>query len=86
MGEWPSNWNGKSFDNTFWLRNPTVIDERLMDYESGRETGTAEAFAQRAVELRRHFVENFDVQRHFVDRHAPGTRPSRPMTAASPIW
>ena len=32
-----------------------------------RETGVAEAFAQRAVELRRHFVENFDVQRHFAD-------------------
>ncbi|MBV8391718.1 MAG: virulence factor, partial [Alphaproteobacteria bacterium] len=66
-GEWPANWNGKPFDNTFWLRNPTVIDERLMDYAAGRETGIAEAFAQRAVELRRHFVENFDVQRHFVD-------------------
>lgn len=66
-GEWPANWNGKPFDNTFWLRNPTVIDERLMDYESGRETGIAEAFAQRATELRRHFVENAEVQRHFID-------------------
>jgi len=66
-GEWPANWNGKAFDNTFWLRNPTVIDERLMDYEGGREVGIAEAFAQRAIELRGHFVENFDVQRHFAD-------------------
>ena len=44
-GEWPANWNGKPFDNTFWLRNPTVLDERLMDYDGGRETGVAEAFA-----------------------------------------
>src|SRR4029078_6359442 len=31
-GEGPTNGNGRPFDNTFWLRNPTVIDERLMDY------------------------------------------------------
>ena len=23
-GEWPANWDGRPFDNTFWLRNPTV--------------------------------------------------------------
>src|SRR5438067_1431904 len=66
-GEWPTNWNGRPFSNTFWLRNPTVLDERLMDYSAGRETGIAEAFAARAIELRGHFVENFDVQRHFAD-------------------
>ena len=52
-GEWPANWNGRPFDNSFWLRNPTVLDERLMDHDGTRETGVAEAFAQRAVELRR---------------------------------
>ncbi len=66
-GEWPANWNGRPFDNSFWLRNPTVLDERLMDYDGGRETGIAEAFAERAVELRGHFVENLDVRRHFAD-------------------
>ena len=66
-GEWPANWDGQPFDNTFWLRNPTVIDERLMDYDAGREQGIAEAFAARAVELRGHFMENADVQRHFAD-------------------
>jgi hypothetical protein len=66
-GEWPSNWNGRPFDNTYWLRNPTVLDERLMDHDGARETGIAEAFAQRATELRRHFVENFDVQRHLAN-------------------
>jgi hypothetical protein len=66
-GEWPLDWNGKPFNNSFWLRNPTVIDERLMDYEGGREVGIADSFAQRAGELRRHFVENEDVRRHFAD-------------------
>ena len=66
-GEWPTNWNGRPFDNSFWLRNPTVIDERLMDYEGGRERGIAESFAERAVELRGHFVGNPDVRRHFAD-------------------
>ena len=66
-GEWPLNWNGKPFDNSFWLRNPTVIDERLMDYDGGREVGIADSFAQRAGELRRHFIENEDVRRHFGD-------------------
>jgi hypothetical protein len=66
-GEWPANWDGQPFDNTFWLRNPTVIDERLMDYDAGREQGIAEAFAARAIELRGHFMENADVQRHFAD-------------------
>ncbi|WP_289296058.1 virulence factor SrfC family protein [uncultured Reyranella sp.] len=66
-GEWPLNWNGKPFDNSFWLRNPTVIDERLMEYDGGREVGIADSFAQRAGELRRHFVENEDVRRHFAN-------------------
>src|SRR4029077_19948762 len=50
-GEWPSNWDSRPFANTFWLRNPTVIDERLMDYDGGREQGIAETFAERALEL-----------------------------------
>jgi len=65
-GEWPGNWNGRPFDNTFWLRNPTVIDERLMEYRAGREVGIADDFASRAVELRGHFVDNMDVKRHFA--------------------
>ncbi len=38
-----------------------------MDYTDGRETGIAEDFAERAGELRTHFVENLDVRRHFAD-------------------
>jgi len=66
-GEWPTNWNGLPFNNTFWLRNPTVIDERLMDYRAGREMGIAEAFAERAAELRGHFLANEEVRRHFAN-------------------
>ena len=42
-GEWPLDWNGRPFNNSFWLRNPTVIDERLMDYDGGREVGIADS-------------------------------------------
>ncbi len=66
-GEWPTNWNGQPFDNTFWLRNPTVIDERLMDYRAGREVGIAQDFAARAFELRSHFIDNLEVRRHFAN-------------------
>ena len=65
-GEWPGNWNGRPFDNSFWLRNPTVVDERLMEYSAGREVGIAAAFAPRANELRQQFVENAEVKRHFA--------------------
>ena len=52
-GEWPLNWNGRPFDNTFWLRNPTVIDERLMDYDGGREVGALLArLADEALDAR----------------------------------
>ncbi|MBM3644157.1 MAG: virulence factor [Alphaproteobacteria bacterium] len=66
-GEWPQDWDGKPFNNSYWLRNPTVIDERLMTYAGDRETGVAPEFAARAQEMRRHFVENSDIQRHFAD-------------------
>jgi hypothetical protein len=59
-----------------------VIDERLMDYDCGREQGIAR-FAARANELRGHFVEA-DVRATFRSG-APGTRPSGPTTAW-PIW
>lgn len=65
-GEWPTNWNGQPFDNTFWLRNPTVIDERLMDYRDNREVGIAKDFGARATELRSHFIDNLEVRRHFA--------------------
>ena len=40
-----------AFDNTYWLRNPTVIDERLMDYRDGRETGAVPLLREACVQV-----------------------------------
>ena len=67
-GEWPRNWDGKPFRNSFWLRNPTVRDERLMRYAGdGREQGIADGFVERSGVLRRFFVENDLVGQHFAE-------------------
>ncbi|MGE0422075.1 MAG: virulence factor SrfC family protein [Reyranellaceae bacterium] len=67
-GEWPTNWDGKPFNNSFWLRNPTVKDERLMKYGAdGREAGIAETFTERSTTLRRFFLENETVAQHFTE-------------------
>ena len=66
-GEWPPTGTASRSTTASGCAIRPCIDERLMDYDGGRETGIAEAFAQRAGELRRHFVENDDVRRHFAD-------------------
>ncbi|HEX2890177.1 virulence factor SrfC family protein [Vineibacter terrae] len=66
-GDWPRNWDGKPFRNSFWLRNPTVKDERLMLYADGREVGIADTFAERCRLLRDAFVGNEIVKQHFAD-------------------
>ena len=86
-GEWPANWDGKPFDNTFWLRNPTVIDERLMDYEDGRELGHRRDLRRRAPAS---CAATSSTTRRASAispiRRGPGTRPSGPTTAAWPTW
>ncbi len=66
-GDWPRNWDGRPFRNSFWLRNPTVKDERLMLYADGREVGIAESFKERSDGLRVAFVSNDIVKTHFTD-------------------
>jgi hypothetical protein len=66
-GDWPRDWDGRPFDNTFWLRNPTVRDERLMRYEGVREVGIAPSFVSRSAMLRDTFLANETVQEHFAD-------------------
>ncbi|TXL77085.1 virulence factor [Vineibacter terrae] len=66
-GDWPRNWDGKPFRNSFWLRNPTVKDERLMLYADGREVGIADTFVERCRLLRDAFVGNEIVKQHFAD-------------------
>jgi hypothetical protein len=83
-GEWPANWDGKPFDNTFWLRNPTVIDERLMDYDDGREPASPRPSPSAPSSCAATSSPMPRCAAISPIRRAPGTRPSRPMTAASP--
>lgn len=68
-GEWPTDWDGKPFRNLFWLRNPTITDERVMSYSgegaAKREQGIAESFRGRYAALHDTFVGNEIVRRHF---------------------
>ena len=65
--DWPEAWTpGQPFNNTFWLRNPEVLNKGLLDYDEGkRELGFREP--QRIAELRANFLANPDVQKHFAD-------------------
>lgn len=65
--DWPSAWTpGKPFNNTFWLRNPEVMNKGLLDYDANaHETGFREP--ARIAELRANFLANTDVQKHFAD-------------------
>ncbi|MFM8680190.1 MAG: virulence factor SrfC family protein [Alphaproteobacteria bacterium] len=65
--DWPRNWApGRSFANTYWLRNPEVHDKGLLDYDDDmREKAFREP--ERLAALRANFLRNEDVQRHFED-------------------
>jgi len=63
---WVHDWvPGKAFNNTFWLRNPAVRDEGLLDYNGKMEAGFRNP--QRMAMLRGTFMSNHDVQKHFAD-------------------
>lgn len=65
--DWPASWTPRrSFDNTYWLRNPEVFDKGLLDYdEANRELRFREP--DRMAMLRASFVANADVRKHFAD-------------------
>lgn len=65
--DWPGEWTpGTPFNNTFWLRNPEVMDEGLLDYDAERrETGFREP--ERMAALKANFLANPDVRKHFAD-------------------
>lgn len=64
--DWPSEWTpGEAFKNTFWLRNPEVLNKGLLDYdEKGKEIGFRDP--QRIAALKANFLANQDVQKHFA--------------------
>ncbi|MFZ9416239.1 MAG: virulence factor SrfC family protein [Alphaproteobacteria bacterium] len=68
--DWPRNWApGRSFANTYWLRNPEVHDKGLLDYAGADGAMREVAFREpeRLAALRANFLRNEDVQRHFED-------------------
>ncbi len=65
-GDWPTNWDNRPFRNLFWLRNPTIHDNRVMTYDANkREVGLAAPFVQRHQVLHDRFVSNKLVREHF---------------------
>ena len=64
--DWPSEWTpGEAFNNTFWLRNPEVLNKGLLDYDDqGKEIGFRDP--QRVAALKANFLANQDVQKHFA--------------------
>lgn len=65
--DWTENWTpGRPFANTFWLRNPEVLNKGLLDYsDDKRELGFRDP--DRMAMLRANFLRNPDVQKHFAD-------------------
>jgi len=65
--DWVENWAAnKPFNNIFWLRNPTVLDLGLLDYDSGNREVKFRDPARLAM-LRSKYLANEHVQKHFAD-------------------
>ena len=75
--DWPHDWNGKPFANTFFLRNPGMKQEHIIAYESIEknpdgserlvERGPAPGKAALLSELRGAFVDSPLAAKHFSD-------------------
>lgn len=75
--DWPHDWDGKPFANTFFLRNPGMKQEHIIEYErieknpdgSERliERGPAPAKAALLAEHRAAFLDSPLSARHFTD-------------------
>lgn len=78
--DWPNAWTpGAAFRNTFWLRNPAIRNEGLIEYDGTRELeapGDPPPGAPRSARfrnpdrmrlLRENFIANADAKRYFAD-------------------
>lgn len=72
FGEWATKWDkGGAFSNIYWIRNPTVLNRGLFDYnESDRETGVRQDFADKVAAFKDGFVNNPVVKQHFKQPEA----------------
>ncbi|ABC23948.1 putative virulence factor [Rhodospirillum rubrum] len=69
--DWPGDWDGKPFDNTVFLRNPSMKQVHLMRYRDEAtldEEGPVDSPVFR--EYRDAFLASADVARHFADKTA----------------
>lgn len=75
--DWPHDWNGKPFANTFFLRNPGMKQEHIIEYESVEknpdgserlvEHGPAPAKTALLAEHRAAFLDSPLSAKHFSD-------------------
>ena len=65
--DWPNEWTpNQPFNNTFWLRNPEVMNKGLLDYSDTKaEIGFRDP--ERIAQLKANFLANPDVQKHFAN-------------------
>jgi hypothetical protein len=69
--DWLQDWNGKPFDNTFFLRNPEFPLDGVFEYggegKERRETGIAPQARERLAENRAGMLEGEKAKKHFRD-------------------
>ena len=70
--EWPRNWDGKPFDNVFWLRSTAVQFNAVYDYKQGAPGAAwVETPTERGPPFleprQRAFLANETVRTHFAD-------------------
>lgn len=64
--EWVENWaDDLPFNNIFWLRNPTVLDLGLLDYDAA-DREVAFRNPERLAMLRSKYLANDDVRKHIA--------------------
>ena len=75
--QWLDNWDGTPFNNTLWLRNPSIAQNQLVAYrteirdglevatEPRVEIGYASSIAGELPKLREYFLEDRDVIQYF---------------------
>jgi len=65
--DWPNDWDGQPFRQTFWLRNPRVQSKDLFDYSGEHEAAIRASEVDRLARYKVEYLNNTLVQRHFLD-------------------
>lgn len=67
-GTWPLNWApGKAFDNCYWIRNPNVKAESVIEYDGWREVSIKKDKVERLEALRTSSNQVPALRQHFKD-------------------